>query len=310
MPLEKRSPDVSVVVPTVGRPELVQALKSAREQVGVSVEVIVVFDLQADSSNARVSDGLADLVLYTGGGRRANVARNMGTRAASGRYVAFLDDDDFWAPGKLAGQVAVAGEIEALGRHALVSTRFGQLDVSTGHRFGGLPSRVYDGSITPEEYLFVRRRPGAGRATLPVPTLLVSRELACKVPWREDLRRHQDWDWLVRACAEPGTQLVQMEDDLVTVRVGSAGSISATADWASSLEWAVEALGAKPHVLVDFLAGQPLRYALQARSPQGVRRTVREMLRTARRPTVPSLLVGLSGLLTRTMLQQVMRRVR
>ena len=310
MPEMERLPQVSVVIPTVGRPELAQAIESARGQSAVSVEVIVVFDLPAGTEVDGFDQSRADLVLYTGGGRRANVARNIGTRAASGRFIAFLDDDDFWAPQKLHRQVSAAMEIEGRGNRALVSTRFGQLDPTTGHRLGGLPKKIYDGTVTPEEYLFVRRRPGAGRATLPVPTLMVSRDLAGDVPWREDLRRHQDWDWLVRACAEPGVELVQLTDDLVTVRVGSVGSISATADWASSLEWAVEALGTRPHVLVDFLAGQPLRYALQARSARGVRLTTKEMMRTSRVPTLQSLTVGMSGLLTRAIFQKVMQRVR
>jgi glycosyltransferase involved in cell wall biosynthesis len=47
--------------------------------------------------------------------RGANAARNTGIEAASGEYVAFLDDDDQWLPKKLARQVYTAQRHEDTG---------------------------------------------------------------------------------------------------------------------------------------------------------------------------------------------------
>lgn len=102
-------PDVSVVIPTHKRPVLMaEAVKSVVTQVvpDVSVEIIVVFDacpielpsieLPADWS----LDGIANARA-----RGLAGARNSGIEAASGEYVAFLDDDDVWLPGKLQAQL-------------------------------------------------------------------------------------------------------------------------------------------------------------------------------------------------------------
>src|SRR4051812_48690470 len=104
-------PAVSAVIPTILRPDVVEAIRSAREQVGTeSVEVVVSVDRDRDDCSAeelrRISD--ADTVVFTGGGRRGGYARNRGVAAASGEWVAFLDDDDLWLPQKTAVEVAAA----------------------------------------------------------------------------------------------------------------------------------------------------------------------------------------------------------
>ena len=102
--------DVSVVIPTRDRMALLRtALRSALAQDGVTSEVIVVDD---GSENA-VAPHYRDLNGRVAVHRLAepggvSAARNTGIAVASGRWIAFLDDDDVWAPTKLARQVAAA----------------------------------------------------------------------------------------------------------------------------------------------------------------------------------------------------------
>lgn len=97
-------------------------------------------------------------------------------------------------------------------------------------------------------------------------------------------------------------------EDLVTISVGSHASISATSNWQSSFDWAIKTLApvAKSRTIVDFLAAQPLRYALQARDARGVRLVTQHIVALHRLPSLTSLMLGLSGIASRSRFQKVM----
>ena len=100
---------VSVVMPTHNRADrLMWALRSVLDQDHRSIEVIVVDDGSRDRTRevlAAVDDPrLRPIHLSPNGGVAA--ARNAGIAAATGRWVAFIDDDDFWLPTKLSAQIA------------------------------------------------------------------------------------------------------------------------------------------------------------------------------------------------------------
>ncbi|MEE2916731.1 MAG: glycosyltransferase family 2 protein, partial [Pseudomonadota bacterium] len=102
---------VSVVIATYRRPDaLARAIVSALAQTHAPLEVIVAGE-QGDTDTAALVAGHADprvrlVVNPVRGG--PGPARDLGARAARGRFVAFLDDDDLWHPEKLARQVALA----------------------------------------------------------------------------------------------------------------------------------------------------------------------------------------------------------
>jgi glycosyltransferase involved in cell wall biosynthesis len=100
-------PQVSVIIPTFNRCSLVpRALKSVLEQDHPSFEVIVVDDGSSDGTAAHIpTDGDVKLVVHPSN-RGVSAARNTGIRYCSGRFIAFLDSDDYWLPGKLKAQTA------------------------------------------------------------------------------------------------------------------------------------------------------------------------------------------------------------
>lgn len=309
-------PDISVVVPSIGRAELARALDSVDGQdYAGRVEKVVVFDLD----EAEVSEDLvklasrADVVEFTGGGRRGGYARNLGVARASGDWIAFLDDDDAWAPSKLRVQMELAQDERARGAIPVVGCRVQQIVAKETklHILSGIPARLVESGEKIEEYLFVRRRPGARRPSFFTSTILTEKSLFASVPWDETLARHQDWDWLVRAGKVPNVFFVQSEADLVSYYVGSAGSISAGAAWSGSLDWATQMLaplGAR--VFVDFVAAQTMRYALQKRDWSGVRRVAESIIEAKRVPSFGPMIIGAAGLIPRTALENLMRRIR
>jgi glycosyltransferase involved in cell wall biosynthesis len=106
-----RRPDVSIVIPTRNRwPILSQTLAGALRQTDVRHEVIVVDDGSTDETPDRLA-GLLEPRVRTvrhETSRHVAAARNSGIAAAHGEWIAFLDDDDLWAPSKLRAQLEVA----------------------------------------------------------------------------------------------------------------------------------------------------------------------------------------------------------
>ena len=103
-----RSLDVTVVVPVFNRARSVdRAIGSIFGQDLESFEIVVVDDGSTDGLEASLTKWGSDRLHYVRHDRNlgASAARNTGIRAARGRYVAFLDSDDEWLPGKLARQL-------------------------------------------------------------------------------------------------------------------------------------------------------------------------------------------------------------
>jgi hypothetical protein len=293
-----------VVIPTIGRPSLAAAVRSAMGQRGHDVEVLVVFD------TATVPPGVdlpPEVVrLHTGGGAGGCVARNLGVAAAHGEFLAFLDDDDEWLPGKLDAQLALARAVLERGRTPVVGCRVVQRRHDAAEPIATpVPSRLIEAEQRPQDYLFRARKVGAGRPVFPTPTILTTRALATAVQWRRSLRRHQDWQWLLEAAQCPGTEFVQAEQALAVVTIGSAQSISATPDWQASLEWAAEWRAHwHPQTYADFLAAQVLRYAIQARDARGIALTTKELRSVGVRPSGWSAYSGLLGFVPRQMAER------
>ena len=114
--MARSAPDISIVIPTRNRwGRLSTTLAGALRQEEVELEVVVVDDGSTDVTPlrlARISDDRLRVIRHAES-RGASTSRNEAIAAARGAWVAFLDDDDLWAPDKLAKQLAAASEAGA-----------------------------------------------------------------------------------------------------------------------------------------------------------------------------------------------------
>lgn len=99
-------PLVSVVIPLFdGRRFLAGALDSVLAQLYRPLEIIVVDDGSRDGG-AEIARSYAGVQVLSQDNAGNAAARNAGIARARGELVAFLDQDDLWAPHKLERQVA------------------------------------------------------------------------------------------------------------------------------------------------------------------------------------------------------------
>ena len=228
--------DVCVVIPTRGRPELVlRAVGSALAQVTAPAEVLVVVDgpdPATETALAAVGDPrLRVLVLERNGGAAA--ARNAGVRATACEWVAFLDDDDEWRPGKLAAQWAHVQRSGNAGSTVFATAVEWRAD-DFAFRY---PVRSPHPGERVADYLFVRTRPGEGM--LAVPTLLLRREVAAAHPMAEHLGTHEEYDWFLD-LESAGCGFSVLLEPLTIVHAPSLrASVSTRATWHASLSWAL-----------------------------------------------------------------------
>lgn len=235
----KVNPSVSVVIPTHQRPEMVcRAVRSALSQTVREIEVIVVVD-GPDTRSQEVLAGISDprlQVIVLSEPQGGAEARNVGVRSARAEWVAFLDDDDEWLPEKLCEQLRAARSGES------------QFPVVACRVFGKSPSAEYvwphklpEPDIHLSEYLLSRSTLFQGEGLVQTSMLFVKRELLLQIPFRKDLKRHHEWDWLLRAREVHGFDLVFLPRPLAVWYIEeSRPSISRSTGWRYSLSWIQE----------------------------------------------------------------------
>ena len=201
--------DVTVVIPTRDRWQLLsrRSLAAALRQEHVAYEVVVVDDGSSDGTPERL-EALADerlRVLRSERPGRVARARNLGVAAARGEWVAFLDDDDSWAPHKLSSQLAAvrsAGADFAYAGVVTVDAHGRALHVSAPPAADRLRDDVVKTSAIP-----------AGPSNVLARTALV-RQLG---GFDEQFVNLEDWDlwirlaWAGRAVAVPETLVSYLE---------------------------------------------------------------------------------------------------
>lgn len=232
-PTSEGWPSVGVVVPTHDRPAMLrETLRAILEQdVPIGLDVVVVFDRSApDHSLTELSTAERRVRVLTNT-RTPGLAgnRNTGILALQTEWVAFCDDDDVWARGKLRAQ------LERVRRHPTADVITTGIRVvyrgSESDRLAGLDEVHHDDllrsrmAMLHSSTLLLRRSALLGRLGL------VDEEIPGS--------QNEDWDLLLRAAALQPIQHV--DEPLVRVRWGQSSHFSRKwSTLADSLSWMLE----------------------------------------------------------------------
>lgn len=212
-------PLVSVIIPTRDRPSFLQeAIESVSRQTCKNYEIIVVVNgpdnpLIAETMTIAAAAGCIVLRIDRSG---IAVALNAGIKAASGGWLAFLDDDDVWEPDKLEQQLKVASDSSA----DVVFSDFTLFDQTNS-----VPNRMPRPplSLSPREAMTLKNYGGGCSTTM------VKRAAALAVGGFDETIVSPDWDMWMRlgwqyrvAWAEARTARVRHHADNTSKRISWA----------------------------------------------------------------------------------------
>ena len=246
---------VSVVIPSLNRPKIVtKAVNSALAQTLKSIEVIVVVDGpdEATVSELKKIDDPRLKVKSLAQNVGCADSRNEGVAEARGQWIAFLDDDDEWLPQKLELQLAAAEK--SLSPFPIIASRY--LAKAPKSEFI-LPKRLPSIGEDISEFLFVRKSLFERAELIQTSTFFTSRDLLQKVPFTHKLRKHVDWDWLIRVSNFQGVT-VEVLPEVLAIRFCEEGRerISSSYNWQFGREWI---RSVKEHITPQAYAGFFLR---------------------------------------------------
>ena len=126
---------VSIIMPSYNTADYIsESIKSIQKQVYSNWELIIVDDCSTDNTDDIVRPFLVDSrIRYLKNERNsgAAVSRNRALREAKGRWIAFLDSDDLWAPEKLEKQI----EFMEKNGYSFSYTNYEEIDM-TGQKTG------------------------------------------------------------------------------------------------------------------------------------------------------------------------------
>lgn len=205
---------VSVIITTYNRHDFLQdAIASVEQQSYETIELIVVDGHSTESPayivNAADHDRFEDVIFIRHDENRGvSAARNSGMQAASGEYIALLDDDDIWLPEKIERQVQA----------------FELADDDVGLVYTGVKSVTDDG-----EAISVRTPTHDGDVTkallsglgIPLSSIIIRQDvLDIAGEFEDDMQTYEDREWIIRLSDHSPFAVV--DEPLVTSRRGGS----------------------------------------------------------------------------------------
>ncbi len=283
------APRVSAVIPTRNRPDLVvRAVMSALRQTFTSIEVVVVVDGPDQLTNQALTEipdprlRVVALENSVGGAE----ARNLGVLSSRGQWIALLDDDDEWLPGRLKNNWQPPKPVPLKMHLSCVLSWSALRSGKTSCVPAGFPAEGE--SIC--EYMF------DFLCYFQTSTFFCSRQLLLDVPFRKELKGFHDIDWFLRVNSSPKVKLEVVKELLSVYHAPEQrATITAGLHWEKRLAWGQENRGlmtrrAYSRFIVGSCAGPSVR---DKAGLSGLARLLREcVLRGSPDPLNIALLLG------------------
>ena len=187
-----KKPLVSVIIPTKDRPEmLAQAIQSVLNQTFTELEIIVVNDGGVDVQSVISRLNTRGNIVYKKHDHtlERSAARNTGIRAARGKYIAYLDDDDNYYPNHIETLVKFLENSEY--KIAYTDAVMAQQEKQNGQYITVHRSQPYSSDFDNDKILVNNF----------IPILCVMHEKSCLDQiglFDETLTTHEDWDVWIR----------------------------------------------------------------------------------------------------------------
>jgi glycosyltransferase involved in cell wall biosynthesis len=216
---------VSIIIPVYNRSKVLKAtLDSLRAQTYKEFETIVVDDFSKDFVELQdLLNGYQDInirFIRHEKNMHGGAARNTGIINAKGKYVAFLDSDDFWHEDKL--RICLEKNIN---EDEIIYSKITDRSIIR-------PKQQYDTKNLIDEYLLVEN------GTMQTSSLFMHRNFANKIMFDPNLKRFQDFDFIIRASRIFDANFVFVDEVLVSMGEGDEGNrISSSTDHIPALYW-------------------------------------------------------------------------
>ncbi|WP_373032376.1 glycosyltransferase family 2 protein [Sulfurovum sp.] len=186
----KKTFRITVVIPYYNNANTIyRALTSVQNQIYNPLEIIIVNDASPDWEEGKIIiEQFTELPIKTfshSENKNGSAARNTGIKNVMGDWIAFLDADDEWTETHLESYILMEPDSEK-------SLYYCRSLVKSSTMQYELPKKGISREMPVGEYLF------CDKEFIPTPSMFLSKILASKIMFNEELRRHQDYDFLLR----------------------------------------------------------------------------------------------------------------
>lgn len=210
----------SLIIRSVGRPELAEALAAAGMQNYRNLEIIVVDATGGMHPPIKDRSGNHPVRFVAGTTRRSRpVAANAGLDAAAGEFIGFLDDDDMLLPEHVGGLVAA---LEAAPVHAVAFSLSREVQAGGRVRLVGNPRISH--LVLLEQCFF------------PPCAALFRRRLLAHCRFDEALEAGEDWDFWLQVAQHTEFLYVAQETAIYRADRGRSAMTALDASGASEAE--------------------------------------------------------------------------